>query len=118
VSTQTTSGINELGIAIVGMSGRWPGAADCTQFWENLRNGLESISRWSDEELLSAGVSSRTMSQPNYVRAGAYLDDSDLFDAAYFNYSPAEAQFLDPQHRVFLECAVEALEDAGCDPHR
>src|SRR5262249_25213569 len=60
----------------------------------------------------------RTSSQPNYVKAGAFLDKSDQFDAGYFNYSPAEAQFLDPQHRVFLECAVEALEDAGCDPQR
>jgi len=113
-----TGGIYEFGIAIVGMSGRWPGAANCAQFWENLRGGVESISRWSDEELRSAGVSARTIAQQNYVKAGAFLDKSDQFDAGYFNYSPAEAQFLDPQHRVFLECAVEALEDAGCDPHR
>ncbi len=93
------------------MSARLPGAKDVREFWENLKKGVESISFFSDNEL-EAGTG------PNAVKARSILDDADLFDAGYFNIFPKEAETIDPQHRIFLECAVEALEDAGCDPSR
>ena len=101
-------------IAIIGLAGRFPGANDIETFWENLKNGVESISFFQDEELEVADPSWK--SNPGYVRAGGVLADIDGFDARYFGYSPREAEILDPQQRVFLECAVTALEDAGYDP--
>ncbi|MBP5972975.1 aminotransferase class III-fold pyridoxal phosphate-dependent enzyme [Brasilonema sp. CT11] len=102
-------------IAIVGMTGRFPGAKNIEQFWQNLRDGVESISFFSDEELLSSGIDPDRLSQPQYVKAGAVLEDIELFDASFFDFSPKEAQITDPQHRLFLECAWEALEEAGYD---
>ena len=102
-------------IAIVGMTGRFPGAKNLEQFWQNLRAGVESISFFSDEELLSSGIDPARLSQPQYVKAGAVLEDIELFDASFFDFSPKEAQITDPQHRLFLECASEALEGAGYD---
>jgi natural product biosynthesis luciferase-like monooxygenase protein len=106
------------GIAIVGLSGRFPGARDVAQLWENLRRGVESITFFSDEELLAAGVPPEILRAPGYVKARAVLDDIDRFDAGLFGYSPREAELLDPQQRLFLECAWEALERAGHDPAR
>ncbi|MGB8344556.1 MAG: beta-ketoacyl synthase N-terminal-like domain-containing protein, partial [Ktedonobacteraceae bacterium] len=103
-------------IAIIGLSGRFPGAPTIAQFWQNLRNGVESISFFSDAELLSAGVDPALLGDPNYVRARPILADVERFDAAFFGYSPREAELLDPQHRLFLECCWEALEDAAYDP--
>ena len=102
-----------LEIAVVGMAGRFPGARDTGEFWENLKNGVESVSFFSDEELLAAGVRPEALSDPNYVRAGAILEGVELFDAAFFGFNPREAETLDPQQRLFLECAWTALEDAG-----
>ncbi|MGI2902872.1 aminotransferase class III-fold pyridoxal phosphate-dependent enzyme [Tolypothrix sp. VBCCA 56010] len=102
-------------IAIVGMTGRFPGAKNIEQFWQNLRDGVESISFFSDQELLSSGIDPARLSQPQYVKAGAVLEDIELFDASFFDFSPKEAQITDPQHRLFLECAWEALEGAGYD---
>ncbi len=108
---------NELdGIAVVGMSGRFPGARDLEAFWENLRAGVESISIFSEEELLAAGVSAEVLREPAYVRAGGALEDVDLFDARFFGFTRREAEATDPQQRLFLECAWHALESAGCDP--
>lgn len=104
------------GIAIIGMKGRFPGAADIDQFWLNLRGGVESVCFFSDDELQSAGIDAATLSDPNYVKAKAMLDDIDLFDASFFGFSPSESAIMDPQHRVFLECAWASLEDAGYDP--
>ncbi len=104
------------GIAIIGMAGRFPGAENVEQFWRNVRDGVESISSFTDEELKAAGVPEETLRSPQYVRAGAVLDDIDLFDASFFGFSPREAEIIDPQHRLFLECAWEALENACCDP--
>jgi acyl transferase domain-containing protein len=101
------------GIAIIGLSGRFPGADDVEQFWQNLRDGVESITRFSDDELLAAGISPSQLSDPRYVKARPILRGVELFDAAFFGYSPREAELMDPQHRIFLECAWEALEDAG-----
>ncbi|CAG0930613.1 phthiocerol/phenolphthiocerol synthesis type-I polyketide synthase E [Thermoflexales bacterium] len=105
-------------IAIVGMSGRFPGARNIDEFWENLRNGTESISSFSDEQLAEAGVTQADYHDPQYVAARGILEGVDLFDAAFFNFSPREAEIMDPQHRLFLECAWEALENAGYDPNR
>ncbi len=100
-------------IAVIGKSGRFPEAGNLTQFWRNLCAGKESISFFTDEELLSAGVDPQLLRQPNYVKALGVLEDADLFDAQFFGFTPHEARVIDPQHRVFLECAWEALEDAG-----
>src|SRR5215467_7834693 len=103
-------------IAIVGMSGRFPGARDLRQFWKNLLDGVESIRRLSDEELLAAGVRPEDLSNPDYVRAAPVLDDVDQFDASFFGFSPRDASIMDPQHRHFLECSWAALENAGHPP--
>ncbi len=105
-------------IAIVGLACRLPGAANPTAFWRNLCAGVEAITTFSDEALLAAGVDSATLADPAYVKAGTVLEDCDRFDAAFFGYTPREAEILDPQQRLFLECAWEALESAGVDPAR
>lgn len=112
------NGIANNGIAIIGMSGRFPGAANVGEFWNNLANGVESIRFFTDEELLAAGVDPKQLSNPNYVKAKPVLDGIELFDAAFFRISPLEAEVLDPQQRIFLECAWESLENAGYDPNR
>ncbi|MBE7384659.1 MAG: SDR family NAD(P)-dependent oxidoreductase [Leptolyngbya sp. SIO1E4] len=104
------------GIAIVGMAGRFPGAKGIDQFWQNLCEGVESISFFTDEELVAAGADSALLNDASYVKAGAVLDDIERFDARFFGFSAREAEMMDPQHRLFLECAWEALEDAGYDP--
>jgi acyl transferase domain-containing protein/thioesterase domain-containing protein/acyl carrier protein len=111
VQSHASSVSNE--IAIIGMSGRFPGAKNIEAFWQNMREGVESISFFSDEELKAVGVNTATMQQPNYVKASAILQDIEQFDAAFFGFSPRDASVMDPQQRVFLECAVEALENAG-----
>jgi iturin family lipopeptide synthetase A len=105
-------------VAIIGMAGRFPGARDLDTFWQNLRDGVESISFFSAEELVAAGVSSESLADPDYVRAGVVLPDAEYFDAAFFGYTPRDAEIMDPQQRVFLECAWEALEHAGYDAVR
>lgn len=102
-------------IAIIGMAGRFPGADDVNAFWRNLRDGVESIVPLSDNDLLARGVSAKQLDDPLYVKAGARLDGVDLFDASFFGYTPREAAEMDPQHRLFLETAWQALEDAGYD---
>jgi acyl transferase domain-containing protein/acyl carrier protein/ubiquinone/menaquinone biosynthesis C-methylase UbiE len=104
------------GIAIIGMAGRFPGANNVDRFWQNLRDGVESISHFTDEELLASGVDPAWLQAPNYVKSGFVLEDIEMFDAQFFDYSPREAEIMDPQQRIFLECAWEALENAGYDP--
>ncbi|HVS00231.1 MAG TPA: beta-ketoacyl synthase N-terminal-like domain-containing protein [Thermoanaerobaculia bacterium] len=106
------------GIAVVGVAGRFPAARSVAQLWENLRAGVESITFFSDEELLAAGVDPALLRHEQYVKAKGVLDDVELFDAGFFGFTPREAELLDPQHRFLLECAWEALEDAGYDPER
>ena len=100
-------------IAIVGMAGRFPGAKNLDEFWHNLRAGVESITLFSDEQLHASGVSPVTLQNPDYVKAAGVLDDIELFDAPFFNFTPREAEVTDPQQRFFLECAWQALENAG-----
>jgi amino acid adenylation domain-containing protein len=105
-------------IAIVGMAGRYPGARNTSEFWRNLRDGVESIRSLSDAELRAAGVSPEELASPDYVKRASVLDDVPMFDAFFFGLSPRDASIMDPQHRHFLECAWEALEDAGHPPQR
>ncbi len=108
--------IAEDSIAVIGMSCRFPGASKYSQFWDNLVNGVVSISFFEDAELTAEGIDSRLMTDPKYVKAGYVIDDIAGFDASFFGYAGSEAQSIDPQQRIFLECAWEALEDAGYPP--
>jgi acyl transferase domain-containing protein len=105
-------------IAVVGMAGRFPGARNLDEFWRNLAAGVESITRFSDEELRENGVPASRLGDPSYVSAAPVLEEPYHFDAAFFGFSPLEARSMDPQHRLLLELAQEALEHAGCDPDR
>ncbi|WP_405847022.1 SDR family oxidoreductase [Streptomyces sp. NBC_01518] len=105
-------------IAIVGMSGRFPQARTVQEYWSNLTAGVCSRVEFTERDLLARGVEAATLADPNFVRAGYVLEDSDAFDATFFGYSPREAEIMDPQHRALLECAWEALETAGHDPQR
>jgi acyl transferase domain-containing protein len=102
-------------IAVIGMSGKFPGAGDIRAFWNNIRNGVESVSFFTDEELLAEGEDSEKIKDPLYVRANAYLQDKEFFDSAFFNYLPDEAALMDPQMRLLHECVWKAIEDAGYD---
>jgi len=107
-------------IAIIGMAGRFPGASTIEQYWQNLRDGVESLTFFSEEELLASGLEPALINNPAYVRARPILKAEEVegFDAAFFGYSPREAELTDPQHRLFLECCWEALEHAGYDAER
>jgi acyl transferase domain-containing protein/thioesterase domain-containing protein len=95
------------------MAGRFPGARDIDAYWANLRDGVESIHVFTEQDLLAAGESPARLRDPSYVKACGRLDDIDKFDAAFFGMSPRDAAVFDPQHRLFLECAWEAFENAG-----
>ncbi len=102
-------------IAIIGMAGRFPAANSIDELWDLLRNGRDAVWSPSDAELRAVGAPEERMSHPNYVRARMRFDGADLFDAGFFGYSAKHAQMLDPQQRLFLECAWESLESAGYD---
>ncbi len=106
------------GIAVIGMAARVPRATNVEQFWKNLCSGVESVTTFTDEQLLSAGVDPSLVQSPNYVKTGILLEEAEYFDAKFFGYTPKEAELTDPQQRIFLECAWESLEDAGYDPER
>lgn len=103
-------------IAIVGMAGRFPDARDVDELWRNVRDGRESITFFRDDELAAAGVPPELRQHPNYVPAGGVLEDIEWFDAEFFALTPGEAELMDPQHRLFLECCWQACEHAGYDP--
>lgn len=105
-----------LEIAVIGMACRFPGASDLAGFWNNLKDGVESITFFSDEELLAAGVDEALVKHPDYVPAKGVLDRADWFDNQFFEYTPREAALLDPQIRIFHEVAWEAIEHAGYNP--
>lgn len=106
----------ENAIAIIGMAGRFPKANSLEEFWQKLQDGEELISFFSDAELLAEGIDEAALQAPNYVKARSVLEHIDLFDAPFFGYSPREAEIIDPQQRLFLMCAWEALERAGYTP--
>ncbi|QSJ14565.1 acyltransferase domain-containing protein [Nostoc sp. UHCC 0702] len=103
-------------IAIIGLSGRFPGAKNIEEFWQNLQAGVESITFFTDEELLDSGIDTTVINNPKYVKARGVLADAELFDASFFGFTPREAEITDPQHRLFLECAWSALENSGYNP--
>jgi polyketide synthase PksN len=104
-----------LDIAIIGVSGRYPGARNIQEFWQNLRDGRDCVTeipkdRWDhslyfDEDKNKPGKT--------YSKWGGFLEGVAEFDPLFFNISPREAEFIDPQERLFLECVYETLEDAG-----
>lgn len=102
-------------IAVIGMAGRFPGAETIERFWENLASGADVRVSFTDEELEGV-VSKNLLSDERFVRKGYVLGKVDQFDAAFWGYTPKEAETIDPQQRLFLECAWEALEDAGYVP--
>lgn len=104
---------NGLEIAIIGMSCKFPKSNNTDEYWANISNGRECIDFLTEEELRKLGIDEEAINDPNYVRAGARIDGEALFDADFFGYTPNEAEIIDPQQRVFLECAWTALEDAG-----
>jgi len=102
-------------IAIIGMAGRFPGARNLEEYWRNLAAGVESVKFFTEAELLAAGETPAALQDPNYVRAWPVLEDIDAFDAGFFGMSPRDAAVMDPQHRMYLQVAWAALEDAGYD---
>jgi len=112
VSSET----NGFEIAIVGMSGRFPGSKNVKEFWENLCAGKELITHFNKEELLESGIPKEFIDDPTYVRSRGIIEDADEFDAKLFGFYPKEVEMLDPQQRLFLECTWEAMEDAGYTP--
>jgi acyl transferase domain-containing protein len=105
-------------VAVIGMTGRFPGARNVEEFWANLRAGVESISFFSDEDLLAVGVDQSQLNDPSYVKAKACVEDAEMFDPHFFGFTPREAAITDPQQRLFMECAWEALEIAGYDSEK
>jgi len=105
-------------VAVIGMAGRFPGARNVEEFWANLRGGIETIRFFSDEELLAEGVNQSVLNDPGYVKAKGSIEDAELFDAHFFGLTPREAEITDPQQRLFMECAWEALEVAGYDSEK
>ncbi|MCP4156300.1 MAG: SDR family oxidoreductase, partial [bacterium] len=106
-----------LEIAVIGMSGRFPGAPGIETFWENLKNGVESLTFYTREELEKEGIETALLENPNYVKAGGgRVEGYDHFDATFFGYIPKDAEILNPQVRLFHEKAWEALENSGYSP--
>lgn len=114
MSEQTLNDIEH--IAVIGMAGRFPKANSVQEFWNNLRDGVHCSTEFSDDELRGRGLDEESICSSEYVKSGMVLDNIDLFDADFFGYNAKEAQTMDPQQRIFLELAWEALEDAGCCP--
>lgn len=100
-------------VAIIGIAARFPGASDYSAFWENLCLGRESVSQFSEQELLEARIPENEIRDPDYVRAKPILENIREFDAEFFGFSPMEANISDPQQRIFFECVWNAIEDAG-----
>jgi phthiocerol/phenolphthiocerol synthesis type-I polyketide synthase E len=103
-------------IAVIGMAGRFPGARDTAEFWRNLRDGVDAVRSLSDRELSVLGVPAALRADPRYVPMTAQMPGIDCFDAPFFGMSDQEAEILDPQQRIWLELAWEALESGGYDP--
>ena len=115
IRTNRQAAADNSDIAIVGMSCRFPGANTIDEFWKNMREGIESIHFFSDDDVAASGIDPTSADAPHYVKASPLLDNVEWFDAEFFGYTAREAELLDPQHRLFLECAWEAMESAGYD---
>lgn len=102
-------------IAVIGMACRFPGASNVNEYWENLKNGVDSISVFSEEELRKYLNKEEDITNPKYIKSKGLLDNAAYFDAAFFGFSPNEANVLDPQIRILAQTAYHALEDAGYD---
>jgi amino acid adenylation domain-containing protein len=105
-------------VAVIGMACRYPSAADPEQFWATITSGADVVRPFTDAEMLADGADPAGLADPAYVRAGAVLDGVAEFDAEFFGLTPREAEVLDPQHRIFLECCWQAMENAGQAPGR
>jgi acyl transferase domain-containing protein/acyl carrier protein len=116
MNKQEENKMTGLEIAVIGMAGRFPGAGHIDEFWNNLKNGVESIFFLSDQELEEAGISKEVLQNPNYVKANSLLKDKEYFDSSFFGYTPREAEVMDPQVRLFHEVSWHALEEAGYNP--
>lgn len=103
------------GVAIIGMAGRFPNAKNIDEFWKNLENGIDCITFYENEELVEAGCNPEAIKNLDYIKAKGEVEDVDIFDASFFGINPREAEVTDPQHRMLLECAWEAMEHAGYD---
>jgi len=114
--TQHLSNLTGLEIAVIGMSGRFPGADNIDEFWENLKNGREGVTFFDENELKETGLDEKAINSNHSVNAYGILDKNLYFDAAFFGYTPSEAEVMDPQIRLLHECAYEALENAGYEP--
>ena len=114
--SQTVPELNGYEIAIIGMSCRFPGAQNPNEFWKNLCAGVESLTRVTAEDLRRGGLDPQVLEDPRYVPYVPTVDNIEFFDAGFFGYTPLEAKLIDPQHRLFLECAWEAFEHAGYVP--
>ncbi|MCF3650813.1 SDR family NAD(P)-dependent oxidoreductase [Synoicihabitans lomoniglobus] len=115
-AADTTRSPRDQDIAVIGMACRFPGAPDLAAFLDLLRSGREGITHFTVEELIAAGLDPKLVNRPDYVRANAVLPEPGRFDAAFFGYTPREAELLDIQQRAFLETAWTAVEHAGYDP--
>ncbi|WP_241650053.1 type I polyketide synthase [Rosenbergiella collisarenosi] len=109
--------VRDKDIAIIGMSGRFPGAENFRDFWKNISEELETITTFSEEELRASGIDEELITSPNYIRRRGIIGQAQHFDAAFFDITPRDAEIMDPQHRVFLECCWHAFEDAGYIPN-
>ncbi|PHM38769.1 type I polyketide synthase [Xenorhabdus innexi] len=115
---QIMESMNGFEIAIIGMAGKFPGAEDIDQFWQNIAAGVESVRTLSDAELDEAGISMEARSRADFIRNVSVLEHPEDFDAEFFGYSPREAEAIDPQQRLFLETSWLALENAGYAPEK
>ena len=103
-------------VAVIGMAGRFPGANSVSEFWRNLRADAEAIVSLSEDDLLAAGVGEKALASHSYIRRAALMEGVEEFDAEFFGFTPQFARMMDPQHRLFLQSAWHALEDAGYEP--
>lgn len=108
--------LSGLEVAVIGMAGRFPQANNIDEFWDNLKNGRECISFFTEEELILSGCDESLVRMPNYIKAKGVVEDIEYFDSSFFGYTPKEANVMDPQLRLLHECAWHALEDAGYNP--
>ena len=108
--------VAETDIAVIGMAGRFPAARDLAEYWNNLRDGVESLTQLTDEQLEAAGIDPALLRDPEYVKAAFLLPEMEMFDGAFFGFSPRDASIMDPQQRHFIECSWSALEHAGHVP--